>query len=391
MSASRNDAGPPARILLAEDEDLLREPIGRYLRSRGHVVVEAANGSQALGAFANAPFDVVLCDVAMPGVDGVTLLRGIRRSDLDVPVILMTGFPSVETAAAAVELGALAYLTKPIDLARLGDAVLRGISLGRMARAKRAVIEDVGPAGHVAGDRAGLEATFDRCLESLWVAFQPIVGSSGALVGYEALMRSREPALPHPGAVLDAAEKLGRVGALGRHVRRLTAQAARTIEETVFVNLHASDVFEDDLLDGADGLGAFANRVVLEITERAALGDLAAVRERAQALRKLGYRLAIDDLGAGYAGLSSFTTLEPEVCKLDMSLVRDVHALPKRRRLVESMTSLCRDLDIQVVAEGVETVEELDCLRGVGCDLFQGYLLARPGPPFPAASWPMSS
>lgn len=383
--------GVPARVLLVEDEELVREPVGRFLRSHGYVVVEARDGREALSEIGKASFDVVLSDVSMPGMGGIALLRGIREKDLDLPVILFTGQPSVETAVNAVELGALAYLTKPVELAKVGETIARAVPLGRMARAKRAAIMDVGPMMHTAGDRAGLEAALDRCFATMWIAFQPIVTREGNLMGYEALLRSRETALPHPGAVLDAAEKLGRISELGRAIRRLIAQATATIEPDVFVNLHASDVFEDDLLDKTSGLGRIAERVVLEITERAALGELTAVRERAQMLRAMGYRLAIDDLGAGYAGLSSFTTLEPEVCKLDMSLVRDVDTLPKRRRLVESMTSLCRDLEIQVVAEGVETVKELECLRASGCDLFQGYLVAKPGPAFPAVSWPLGT
>jgi EAL domain-containing protein (putative c-di-GMP-specific phosphodiesterase class I) len=102
------------------------------------------------------------------------------------------------------------------------------------------------------------------------------------------------------------------------------------------------------------------------------------VRPRARDLRALGFRLAIDDLGAGYAGLTSFATLEPEIVKLDMSLVRDVHAEPIKERLVESIVSLCRGLSMKVVAEGIETVEELDAVRRLGCDYGQGYCLARP-------------
>jgi EAL domain-containing protein (putative c-di-GMP-specific phosphodiesterase class I)/AmiR/NasT family two-component response regulator len=379
-----------ARVLLVEDEDLVREPVGRYLRSHGYLVIEARDGREALAEIGKGAFDVVLSDVAMPAMGGIALLRGIREKDLDLPVILFTGQPSVETAVSAVELGAFAYLTKPVQLAKVGETIGRAVPLGKMARAKRAAIMDIGPVAHTAGDRAGLEATLDRCFTTMWIAFQPILTRDGALMGYEALMRSREPALPHPGAVLDAAEKLGRIAPLGRALRRLIADATTETKETIFVNLHANDVFEDDLLDKTTGLGRIADRVILEITERAALGELTAVRERAHMLRAMGYRLAIDDLGAGYAGLSSFTTLEPEVCKLDMSLVRDVDSLPKRRRLVESMTSLCRDLEITVVAEGVETVKELECLRQSGCDLFQGYLLAKPGPPFPVPSWPLS-
>lgn len=101
----------------------------------------------------------------------------------------------------------------------------------------------------------------------------------------------------------------------------------------------------------------------------------------------MGFRIAIDDLGAGYAGLTSFATLEPELVKLDMSLVRDIDKNPMKEKLVRSMTALCKDLGMLVVAEGVETTRERDLLVELGCDLLQGFLLGRPAPAFEAFSW----
>jgi EAL domain-containing protein (putative c-di-GMP-specific phosphodiesterase class I) len=126
---------------------------------------------------------------------------------------------------------------------------------------------------------------------------------------------------------------------------------------------------------------------VLEVTERATLDDVPDVRERVARLRALGFRIAIDDLGAGYAGLSSFASLEPDVVKLDMSLVRHAHQHDTKRKLIQSITTLCRDMHMQVVAEGVETSDERDVLIECGCDLLQGYLFAKPGAPFPGVAW----
>jgi EAL domain-containing protein (putative c-di-GMP-specific phosphodiesterase class I) len=201
-------------------------------------------------------------------------------------------------------------------------------------------------------------------------------------------MRTKEPSLPHPGAVLDAAEKLDRTSELGRRVRSLSAEAFEKAPHgaVLFVNLHTRDLLDTELYESASPLGRIADRVVLEITERAALDLVKDVVGRTAVLRYQGFRIAIDDLGAGYAGLASFAALEPDIVKLDMSLIRNVHQSPVRQRLIESMTSLCKEMKIQVVAEGVETVEERECVRRAGCDLLQGYLFARPGPPFPIVS-----
>jgi EAL domain-containing protein (putative c-di-GMP-specific phosphodiesterase class I) len=129
-----------------------------------------------------------------------------------------------------------------------------------------------------------------------------------------------------------------------------------------------------------------APQVVLEITERASLHHIRDVQSRIARLREMGFRIAVDDLGAGYAGLTSFAQLEPEVVKLDMSLVRNVHAQPTKQTLVRTMISMCHELGMKVVAEGIETPEERDAILEAGCDLMQGYLFARPGPAFPSLS-----
>jgi EAL domain-containing protein (putative c-di-GMP-specific phosphodiesterase class I) len=155
----------------------------------------------------------------------------------------------------------------------------------------------------------------------------------------------------------------------------------------LFVNLHASDLNDATLGDPSSALSAIAEKVVLEVTERESLENVEDVKYTVARLREQGFRIAIDDLGAGYAGLTSFAHLEPEFVKLDMSLVRDLHQNPIKQKLVASMTELCHDMDITVVAEGIEVAEERDAVVEFGCDLVQGYLLARPGKAFPRAAW----
>lgn len=111
------------------------------------------------------------------------------------------------------------------------------------------------------------------------------------------------------------------------------------------------------------------------------------MERRVGRLRRQGFRVAVDDLGAGYAGLSSFALLEPEIVKLDASLLRDIDQSPVKQKLLASMTALCKDMGFLVVAEGIETPAERDCVVTLGCDLLQGYLFARPGRPFPTAFW----
>ncbi|MBL8786790.1 MAG: EAL domain-containing protein, partial [Deltaproteobacteria bacterium] len=111
------------------------------------------------------------------------------------------------------------------------------------------------------------------------------------------------------------------------------------------------------------------------------------LKNRVSSLRRMGFRLAVDDLGAGYAGLSSLAWIEPEVLKLDMSLVRDIHTEATKQRLAGSMLKLARDMGILAVAEGVETAAERDTLASLGADLIQGYLVARPSPTLDTPRW----
>ena len=132
---------------------------------------------------------------------------------------------------------------------------------------------------------------------------------------------------------------------------------------------------------------ALAPRVVLEFTERTALEPGPEVASIVAQLRELGYAIAVDDLGAGYAGLTSFAALEPDIVKIDMNLIRGIHDSSIKRRLVRSIVELCADLGVLVVAEGIETREERDACVRLGCDLLQGFAIARPGPAFPAVTW----
>ena len=252
-----------------------------------------------------------------------------------------------------------------------------------IARAKRAALELVDRERKVTGDGSTLAESFEKTLATLWMAYQPIVSwSRREVFGYEALLRSRETSLPHPGAILDAAERLLRIHDLGRTIRTRAAQPAAQMPDGVmlFVNLHTQDLLDEDLFDRDSALARIAGRVVLEITERASLHQVRDVASRIARLREMGFRLAVDDLGAGYAGLTSFAQLEPEVVKLDMALVRGVHLQPTKLTLVRTMITMCRELGMQVVAEGIETPEEREAIVDAGCDLLQGYLFAKPGP-----------
>lgn len=386
--APEDGDGRPALLLVEDDLDL-RSTLQRRF-GVAFDITAVADGANAASLLTKRVYDCILSDIGLPGMTGVDLLRLVRTYDLDVPVVLMTAQPTVETAVAALELGAFTYLQKPFDLAEVEGTLLRATKLAKLARVKREAIAAGLGGSPIAGDRAGLEAVLRRALETLHVVFQPIVDrGSGQTTGYEALMRTREPSLPDPHAVLEAARRLDRLQEIGRRVREVAAATFRPPDgdALLFVNLHPADLLDSQLYAANAPLTALAHRVVLEITERTAIDDIVDTQHRVNELRFRGFRLAIDDLGAGYAGLTSFATLEPEFVKLDMSLVRDIETSQVKAQVVDSVTRMCRDVGVKVVAEGIETRAELARVIELGCHYLQGYLLGRPSPtPVPSIS-----
>jgi EAL domain-containing protein (putative c-di-GMP-specific phosphodiesterase class I) len=387
----RTDGTEPAAasrgaILLVDDEPAIARAYARTLGTAGFVVETATDGRAAAAAARGRSFDVIVSDIAMPEMNGLELLRAVREHDLDVPFVLMTGGPAVDSAVRAVEYGALRYLIKPIDPAELEEVVSRACRLHQMAKIKREALELFRLEGKHLGDLAALEARLANAMATLWIAYQPIVSwSRKSAFAYEALVRNEEPTLRSPPDLFEAAGRLGRLQELGRLVRDKVAHTLehKPVDGLLFVNLHAMELDDDSLIAADAPLSKFASRVVLEVTERAPLETIRDVTSRVAQLRALGYRIAVDDLGAGYAGLTSFAHLEPEVVKVDMSLIRGIDRSAMKQKLLGSIIGLCRDLGIEIIAEGIETEAERDTLVRLGGDLCQGYLFARPEKPWP--------
>ena len=362
---------------------MIRRILERILSREGHQVVIEQDGRHALAELERQDFDLVISDISMPDGDGLSMMDAMRRRKIDLPVILVTGVPTTESAIEAVRLGAVGYLGKPLNRLGLLREVRRALRLHAIARLRKQALEMMmrdKRTWPTDPTRATLNRRLNRAIDGLYMVYQPIVSwSDQAVVGYEALVRSPEPGLSEPGPLFETAELLGRVDQLEREIHlRSVEPFEQGNESTLFVNLHAQDLVDEALCEQDNPLAKMADRVVLEVTERAQLEELRNTEAHIARLREMGFRIAIDDIGAGYAGLSSFALLEPDLVKLDKSLVRDVDQAPVKHKLIHSLATLCTDLNIQVVAEGVETPQERDTLLDLGCDLFQGYLFSRP-------------
>ena len=209
-------------------------------------------------------------------------------------------------------------------------------------------------------------------------AYQPIVNPrSGAIFAHEALCRAVHPIFCNALVLFDAAVQSGNLWALGRVTRELAVRnfGPLSAEDKIFVNLHPGEIEDPELLGDATTRG---DRIIFEITERAAIPDFKRFRETAKLLSRRGFQFAIDDLGAGYSSLNAVALLAPEFIKIDMTMVRSIHTAPRRQQLIRRMVDFANDIGIRLIAEGVETEVEANVIAELGCHLAQGYYYGRP-------------
>lgn len=382
----RVETGEVASILAVDDDPAVLGLFVSALGRAGYRALKADSGASALALLATEHVDAIITDLAMPEMPGIEFMRRVRERDPDLPILVITGAPAIDTAIESIDVGVFRYLTKPITPAEIVRAASDAVHARAFAKARRAAFRHVasipppGPSPEM----------LLRALESSWLAAQPIVRfMDKRIVAYEALLRTANLELPHPGAIFSAAEQLGMITTVARTVRRHAVALAETLPEgaLLFLNLHPHELLDDALFQSGAPLSKYAPRIVLEMTERMSLESIPDARSRVAALKELGYRIALDDMGAGYAGLTSFAMLEPEYVKIDLGLVRNVDSEAMKQTLIRTIVRLAEDLRIDVIAEGVETQAEAITLTNIGCSLLQGYLFARPAPPFTSIDW----
>lgn len=218
-------------------------------------------------------------------------------------------------------------------------------------------------------------------------AYQPIVDlATGTIFGYEALARSRTPEFPHPPALFEAAIAERFCGRLGRALRQMAVRDCPN--DRLFLNMHPDELSEGWLVRPDDPVTLHDRDVFLEVTESVPLSHYRFCHSVLSEIRSRGVKLAVDDLGAGFSNLKYIADLQPEVVKLDRSLVAGLDANRPLRRLATSLVSLCHEMGARVVAEGIETRDELLAVVDTGAHFGQGYYLARPNRIPPEVDWP---
>lgn len=220
------------------------------------------------------------------------------------------------------------------------------------------------------------------------VVFQPIVDVEGRKIyAYEALTRCKWPEFKNPALLFERASAEQACGRLGRIVREVTFE--RGAGHPLFVNVHPDELSARWLVRPDDPLYLHDDKVYIEITESAAFTHYDLCRSVLREMQaRGGVFLAVDDLGAGHSNLARVLDLEPNVVKMDRALVTGLHKNRRQQILVEHVVRLCNELKSTVIAEGIETEDELKAAVACGVRYVQGWVFARPAYPLPNAKWP---
>jgi EAL domain-containing protein (putative c-di-GMP-specific phosphodiesterase class I) len=365
------------RVLFVDDQPHAAKAIRGALCEEPYEIMTATSAEEGLDILAGNSVDVVVSVECMPGMRGSEFLSIVKREYPDtVRMILSDESSLIEAVMAVNDAEVHRLLVKPCMPEQLNSCITQ-----ELRERKQAKLQATAKAETNGVNLADRRAAFERALSTLWIAFQPVVEVADEhAFGYEALLRTEDREIDNPCALLAAAEELGAVLELESLIRKKIAEEISNAPENAafLVNVHALSL-QDESLYAEDGpLAASASRVILEITEQGSLRDVVGLPERIAALKKLGYRIAIDDLGTGYSSLTRFAMLRPDIVKFDMSLIRGIEESPSKARMIGSVTSLCKDLGALTVAEGIETQGERDRVKELGCDLLQGFFYARP-------------
>ena len=391
-----DDVLADASVLVIDDDSINVALLEGVLHEAGvRVVHGVTDPHQAVSACVDLRPDLVILDLHMPVLDGLGVLEQLGLAlpqDSFVPVLVVTADGRSDARDRALAAGAKDFLTKPFDptevALRARNLIETRFLYDSVRRHNTALQTELNERNQrerrEAAERAVRRHRIERVLagDALAVVFQPITDlRSDAVVGMEAL--ARFACVPHrpPNEWFAEAVAVG----LGTElelaaVRAALAAADRFSPQTfVSVNVSPSTAVAPALAELLDG--RVARRVVLELTEHDRIDSYEPLLGALDALRAQGVRIAVDDAGAGYAGLQHILRLRPDVLKLDMALVRGIDTDPARRALTTALVLFAAEIDSMIVAEGIETADELATMRALGVQCAQGYLLGRPSPP----------
>ncbi|MGL4315701.1 MAG: EAL domain-containing response regulator [Pseudomonas sp.] len=381
----------PQHLLVVDDSEVQRQFMAELCSDMGiDNVLQAVDGFDAIAQLKTNPqIEAIVLDLEMPGMDGVQVLHELARLGLDPAVIVASARESVllnvvESMGKSLGLRLLGVLQKPLLREQLMS------SLSRFSAVQlRAESDEAQPQGPHLEEQDVARAL----LNGEFVAyFQPKVAlADGVLKGVEALIRWQHPAhgLLAPASFIELVEGSQYISAvtlqmLDMGLKYCQKWQASDLPLSFSINVSARSLADsqlaDAIIDRVAASGIEPRCVILEITESAIMTDLSTTLGTLARLRLKGFGLSVDDYGTGFSCMLQLSRVPCSELKVDRAFVNGASQNLHLRVLLESALDIARKLSLRVVAEGVETREDWQLLRSLGCGEAQGYFLAKPMP-----------
>lgn len=383
------------KILLVDDDAFTLQVLAHQLKQLGCTdVVTCLRAREALALLGDdvAPVQLVFCDLQMPDIDGVEFVRHLSQRQFRGSLVLLSGederiVRAAEQLANAHRIDVIGAVVKPVSVDQLRLM---------LSRCEPDRLDSV-----IAPSSGFSAAEFEQALTrgELVLHFQPKVDlATAALTGVEALVRWQHPdaGLVYPDQFIDMVEDAGLMDGLTRAVLAGTLDQARLwkadgLDLQVAVNISVTNLAQLDFPDWvaqlAHDAGIAPARVMLEVTESRLMQDLRAPLDILTRLRLKRIGLSIDDFGTGHSSLTQLRDIPFDELKLDRSFVHGAGTDSRLGAIVQGTLSMAQQLRIKSVAEGVEDRADWAYLRGLGCDVAQGYFIARPMPAADLVAW----
>ncbi|GAX37940.1 EAL domain-containing response regulator [Nodularia sp. NIES-3585] len=387
------------KILVIEDEESVRENLLDLLESENFETITAANGAIGINLAISVVPDLILCDMMMPEIDGYGVLKILRQEPLTatIPFIFLTAKSAKADFRQGMDMGADDYLTKPFTRAELLSAIMnrleRHATLKKyLSGSNQTFIKTLSPKMQL------LEMNLSRVIhekkfEEFEVYYQPIINiASGKIVAAESLLRWHSPQLGYvfPSEFIPVAESTGLIISLGQWVLQNVCQQMKAwqnigcVSLKIAVNVSVIEFNHPDFLKKLIGFLKSNNLdpkyLELELTESMIMQNANVAIATMNELQNLGIRIAIDDFGTGYSSLIYLKNLPINTLKIDRYFIHNVAHDSQKSAITKALIEMAHNMNIQVIAEGVETEAELSFLQQNSCDAIQGFLFSRPLP-----------
>ncbi len=386
---------PQFRALVIEDHEFQRDIVVQILKLCGAVAVsEAANGAAAITAIESTreALDILVCDLNMPDMDGLEFLRHLGERHCANSVILASGLDasiirSAEVMGRTYGVRLLGAIEKPITKNKLLPLLLR--HFGQQLTPSRPQVQSMSPAEIMKGLEKRQFVPF----------FQPKVDMRRCtLAGVEALMRWRHPeyGVVMPAAFISVMEENDLITRCTYDLFESALVACRqwfdrgylvSVAINVSVESLADTTLPDQFSSRVDAANLDPGLITIEITESTAMTDLGHSLETLARLRMKGFGLSIDDYGTGFSSMQQLTRIPFSELKIDQTFVTGSAREPVLSALLESSVGIGRRLGLKTVAEGVESNEDWEVAAKLGCDIAQGYFVAKPMPAAELLGW----